>query len=114
MGPYIYRVSQYDNEVFSDTENPVVLLEHLQLTNYWNHNISLGTKMSIFNYLHVLYVLAFHSVRGAEATKTDLGDAPDFDPTSTPSDSEIYFKLISNMRQSKLREEKKCDTSSSE
>ena len=93
------------DSVFSDTENPVVLLDHLRLTDYWNHNISLGTKMSIFNYLHILYILAFHSVRGADATKSDLADAPDFDASSEPSESEVYFKLISNMRQSKREAE---------
>jgi len=99
MKPHIYNISQYDDTAFRDMDNPVVILEHIQLSEYWSHNISMSTQMSIFNYLHILYIVAFHSLR-SDTTATDMNTAPDLE-SSTPSDSEVYYTLINNIRKSK-------------
>lgn len=110
MEPYIHKVSQYDNNTFVDTKEPVVLLEHLKMTEYWAHNLSSSTRYSIFNYLHVLYILAFHSRRS-----DDLTAVPDLE-SDTPSLSEVYLKLVNNIRKSKGNEQcmdEECNNCSS-
>ena len=100
LKPYIYGISQYKSDVFN-TEEPFVLLEHIQLSEYWSHNLSHSTRKSILNYLHILYILSFRSQREI-STDIDLN-------SDEPSESELFFTLVKNIRKSKT-ENTSCNT----
>ena len=100
LKPYIHRISQYKSDVFN-TEEPFVLLGHIQLSEYWSHNLSQSTRKSILNYLHILYILSFRSQREI-STDIDLN-------SDEPSESELFFTLVKNIRKSKT-ENTSCNT----
>ena len=99
MEPFMTEVSRYNPTTFK-TEEPVVVLEHLELTRYFSHNISSSTAKSIFNYLHILYILAFRSLREIN-TDVDLN-------SDEPSESELFFTLVKNIRRSKQEPTEPC------
>lgn len=105
MKPYIHEVSKYNPDSFKN-EEPIVILEHLELTRYFNHNISNSTMKSIFNYLHILYILAFRYLREIN-TDVDLN-------SDEPSESELFFTLVKNIRRSKQEPEDCCENETCE
>tara|TARA_B100000131_G_scaffold309629_1_gene340358 strand:+ start:857 stop:1918 length:1062 start_codon:yes stop_codon:yes gene_type:complete len=109
LKPYIYSISQYKSDVFN-TEEPFVLLQYIQLSEYWKHNLSQSTRNSLLNYLHILYILAFRSQR-VVSTDIDLN-------SDEPSESELFFTLVKNIRKSKSEnntccEREKCENETS-
>jgi len=100
LKPYIHSISQYKSDVFN-TEEPFVLLGHIQLSKYWSHNLSQSTRNSLLNYLHILYILAFRSQR-VVSTDIDLN-------SDEPSESELFFTLVKNIRKSKNDETTSCE-----
>ena len=105
MKPFMHSVSKYNPTTFT-SEEPVVVLEHLELTRYFSHNISGSTMKSIFNYLHILYILAFRSLREIN-TDVDLN-------SDEPSESELFFTLVKNIRRSKQEPELCCENTTCE
>ena len=100
LKPYIHSISQYNSDVFN-TEEPFVLLGHIQLSKYWSHNLSQSTRNSLLNYLHILYILAFRSQR-VVSTDIDLN-------SDEPSESELFFTLVKNIRKSKNDNTTSCE-----
>lgn len=88
LGPHISKVSQYDDNIFSDDyqEGPLTLLPHIDFKRIWqiiesddfeSENVA-KTKKTIYNYLQVLYICATQSIAQMEQVKTGLDKQKDF------------------------------------
>ena len=105
LTPWIKHISNYDQTIFQDDDDHFVILDKIDITTYWSRNISKTTKLSIFKYLHILYVTAHHHCKNTkenfdkviENLTSTLEDGSD-ENSEELVDTETYLKLISNIK----------------
>ena len=107
--PHIENISNYDETIFTQESQEFILLEKINISTYWERNISRTTKASIFNYLHILFITAHHHCKNTRENfentiKNLTEDLENSENTNTVS-TETFLKLINNVKKFKSKKQ---------
>ena len=116
LNPWVEDISELNQTIFQDEDDHFVLLDKIDITLYWERNISKNTKMSIFNYLHILYVTAHHHCKNTRENFEKVIDNLTSSIEESENDelelldTEIYLKLLKNIKKfKKINNTNDCD-----
>ena len=95
--PIIKDIANFNQSVF--VNNEITLLDEIYLSTYWKRNISSETKQSIINYLHVLYIISYNHCKNTNKNfEKTIDNITNMDVIDEDDDTEIYLKLINNIK----------------